>query len=219
MSKETRDLEQLIRIDGRGCFLEAMLSGLGIDKMLLNFVEYDASASQGHRQKNMISFYMDVYVAKRLSLDILSGRIAKLGSGARKKAKEDNQRYVGPVFEQLGGTPARNTSNGVPIARQLTISPGASQPWVFCAKQGPGHETAEGLIVMDEIKTTIRVPMSNEKLKELGIALGTAFDLWANLRFMPVIAAMMKMAQDRRQEAIDAKKAASAERNDELGRG
>lgn len=210
MGKNTRDPEQLYRIDGKNVFCEVMATGLGIDKVCINFVEYNTAASKGDRIKNNIGFYLPVYTAKRLSLDILSGRIASLGNLAKKKAAETGQRYAKEVFEQLGGTPSKFAKNGIPVARSFTIAPGASQPWILCAKQGPGHETKEGLIVMDKCETTIRVPTSNEFMKELAIALGTAFDIWTQLRFVPVVAPMMQKANAERQEAIDAKKAASS---------
>lgn len=210
MAKNTRDPEQLYRIDGKNVFCEVMANGLGIDKVCINFVEYNAAASRGDRIKNGIGFYMPIYTAKRLSLDILSGRIALLGKAAKKKAEEAGQKYAKAVFEQLGGTPSKFAKDGIPVARSLTITPGSAQPWILCAKQGPGHETKEGLIVMDKCEAIIRVPMSNDIMKELAVALSTAFDIWAQLRFVPVVAPMMQKANAERQAAIDAKKAESS---------
>lgn len=47
-------------------------------------------------------------------------------------------------------------------------------------------------------------------MKELAVALGTAFDIWTQLRFVPVVAPMMQEANAKRQQAIDAKKVESS---------
>ena len=65
MGKNTRDPEQLYRIDGKNVFCEVMASGLGIDKVCINFVEYNVAGQRGSRIKNSIGFYMPVYTAKR----------------------------------------------------------------------------------------------------------------------------------------------------------
>jgi len=210
MSKASRDPEQVYRIDGRNVFCEVMASGLGIDKALVNFVEYNTAAAQGQRIKGSIGFYMPVITAKRLSQDILSGRISTLGKMSREKAKQENKQYPQAVFEQLGGKSSAFNNGGPPIARSFTISPGTSKPWVLCAKEGPGHETKEGLIVMDTCQTTVRVAVDNDKLKEFAIALNTLYDVWVQLRFVPVIAPMMQAANEQRQEAVNRRKAASA---------
>lgn len=210
--KDTRDLEQVLRIDGKGCFVETMLTGLPYDKVMLGFKAYDRTASPGNRSKSDIAIFMDMYEAQRLSRDILSGRISTLGKIAKEKAKAEGKQYPSAVFENQGGTPAKRTANGVAIARVFAILPGASQPWVLAAKQGKAHETPEGLIVMDgKPDTTIRVPVSNEKLKEFALAIETVVRIWEQLRFVPVAAPMMKMAQERRQEAISKAKEAASE--------
>ena len=187
-----------------------MASGLGIDKVLINFVEYNTGSAKGQRIKNSIGFYISTFAAKRLSMDIMSGRIAKLGKLSRSKAQKENKKYSDDVYMQQGGTPSAYAKDGIPVARQFTITPGAQQPWILCARQGPGHETKEGLIVMDKCEQTIRVPLTSEKLKELAIALDTAYDIWAQLRFVPVVAPMMNAANQKRKDAVDARKAASA---------
>lgn len=210
MSKNTRDPEQVYRLDGRNVFCEVMVSGLGIDKVLINFVEYDTSNQKGQRIKNRIGFYMPMFSAKRLSIDILSGRIAAMGKISRKNAKEAGKKYADIVYEQLGGTPSIYAANNVPIARSMTIGPGSAQPWVLTATQGPGHETKEGLIVMDKCEQVVRIPMTSDKLKELAIAIDTTYNVWVQLRFVPIVAPMMHAANEERKQAVDAAKAASA---------
>lgn len=211
MSKDERDLEQVFRIDSGNSFVEVMLTGLPYDKLLLNFKQYDKTQAAGNRTTGEIGIFMGIYEAQRLSRDIMSGRIATLGKMEIDKAKKANLKYAGAVFTSQGGTSARRRPDGIAIARVFTLSPGARQPWVLCAKQGKAHETPEGLIVMDgQPEVTIRVALSNEKLKELALSIETVVRTWEQLRFVPVAAPMMRIAQERRQEAIDKAKAASS---------
>lgn len=208
--RETRDLEQVLRLDGRGCFVEIMLSGLPFDRVLLNFCQYDPSQIAGARQTGSVGIFLDIYDAQVLAGDILSGKISALGKKSKAKAAAAGSKYPDKVYESLGGTPAKRAPNGVAVGRVFQILPGASQPWILCAKQGPGHETKEGLIVLDKPETTIRVPMSNVNLKKVAYALQTCGRVWEINRFVPVIKPAMQQAQARRQEAIDQVKAASA---------
>lgn len=209
--KDNRDLEQVLRIDGKNCFLEVMLSGLGFDKVLLNFKQYDANLPSGQRSKGDIGIFMGIYEAELFARDVMSGRIPKMGAKALKVAKDTGKQYADVIYMSQGGTPAKNRPDGIAIARVMELSPGTRQPWVLCAKQGKAHETPEGLIVMNGAPdTTIRVPMVNDKLKTLALAIETVVRVWEQLRFIPVAAPMMKAAQDRRQEVLDKVKAEAA---------
>lgn len=209
-SKDARSLEQVYRADGVGCFIELMLNGLPYDKVLLNFCQYDKNAAKGQRSKGDIGIFLDVYGAQVLSRDIMSGRIATLGQMERAQAQKDGRKYPNAMYTNQGGTSAwRN--GGTAIARVFEITPGVSQPWVLCAKQGKAHETPEGLIVMDgKPDTIIRVPVSNSKIKEFALAIETIVRVWEQLRFIPVAAPMMDMAMERRKEAIDRAKSDAA---------
>lgn len=208
--KNTRDAEQILRVDGRGTFLEVTTQGLPIDKVYFGFVQYDKNAAKGQRMSGSIGIYMNVLEAQVLSRDILSGRIPKLGMIELKRIKENNIKYASPVFSKQGGTPAAS-NNGQAIARHFEITPGSNQPWILCAKQGKAHETKEGLIVMDGTPdVTVRVPLSNDKLKEFALAIEAAVQTWIQLRFVPATAEAMRVAAEKRNEAISKAKEDSA---------
>ena len=210
LMKDNRDLAQVYRIDGRNCFCEIMLDGLPYDKVLLNFKSYDLSKAEGTRTVADNSIFMDIYTAEVFARDILSGRMATLAKIARKKAKDAGSKYPEAVFENLGGTPAKRRPDGIALARVLNLVPGVAQPWILCAKQGPGHETKEGLIVMDKQEQLVRVPVaSDQKLKEIALSVERVTRLWEQYRFGPVVAPMMETARKRREEAIAQSKAAS----------
>lgn len=71
--KETRSAEQVYRTDGRNTFLEITTYGLSLDKVHIQFIEYDKNAPKGKRQKSSIGIYMNTFEAQVLSRDIMSG--------------------------------------------------------------------------------------------------------------------------------------------------
>ena len=211
--KDSNSLEQVYRLDARAAFAEVMLTGLPYDKAMINFVNYNASAQAGQRSTGEVAIWINIYEAQRLARDILSGRVAKLGAKAKKAAADAGKKYPDAVFTSIGGTGSKRAGDQGIVAREFTISPGSSQPWVLCAKQGKAHETDRGLIVMDgPPQTTVRIACSDAKLKEFALAIETVERIWEQLRFIPAASELMRVANDRRQAAIDAAKAAAAER-------
>lgn len=208
--RNTRDAEQVLRIDGRGAFVEVTTSGLPIDKIYFGFVQYNKSAEKGSRTSGNIKIYMNILEAQVLARDIMSGRLAGLKMKELKRMQKAGEKYANPVYSKQGGTPAAS-NNRQAIARLFEITPGSSQPWILCAKQGKAHETSEGLIVMEgKPETTIRVPCSDIALKQLALAIEAAVMTWVQLRFVPAAAPAMQVAAEKRKEAIDKAKADSA---------
>lgn len=210
--RNTRDAEQVLRLDGRGVFVEVTTNGLPIDKAFFGFVQYNKNAEKGSRTSGSINIYMNVLEAQVLARDIMSGRLATLKKIELKRMKEKNEKYARPVYSKQGGTPAAS-NNGQAIARLFEITPGSSQPWILCAKQGKAHETQEGLIVMDgNPETVIRVPCSDIALKQFALAIEAVVQTWIQLRFVPATAPAMQVAAEKRTEAINKEKADSAYR-------
>lgn len=202
--KDNRSLEQVWRADSSDSFIEVMLTGLIYDKVLINFCHYDVSKDKNQRMIGSIGIFMDIYEAQRLARDILSGRICALGSAAKKQAEKNNSKYAPNIFSISGGTSANRRPDGKAVARTFSIAPGSKYPWVLCAMQGEGEEVGSGLIKMKgKADVIIRVPLSNEKLKELALAIETVERIWEQSRFMPVVQEMMTEALARKQAVID----------------
>ena len=210
-------LTQFLRLDGKNCFVEVMLNALPIDKVQINFVAYNANAAKGNRETGNISIYMGIHEARVLAGDILSGRLAadgkkKAAEAAAKSAETGKRCYPEPSFISLGGTPGKNTPDGKPISRQFRIAKGAAQPWVIEAMSGPGKTIGSGLIAPDGLpKTTIRVGLRDEQLKQLAFAFQTLYDLWARTKFAPVLEPMM--AEVRAKTEADLQRISGAAEN------
>ena len=208
--KDSRELEQVFRCDGANCFMEIMLTGLTYDKVLINFTQYDVSQPKNQRITGNVGIFMDMFEAQRLARDIMSGRICALGEKAKEIAKKNNKQYAQNIFESSGGTSAANRPDGRAVARSFSIAPGARQPWILCARQGAGEEIGSGLIKMaGKPDVTIRVPVTNEKLKEFALAIEAVVGIWTRMRFDPVAKPIMETALERRMEAIEKAKANS----------
>lgn len=210
--KDSRDLKQIYRADGKGCFMEVTGEGLPLDKVHIRFLQYNVGASKGSRMKQSIDFFINPFAAGVLCQDILSGRLAAMAKKELAKTKAEGRKYANSIYMKQGGTSSKNSATGTPTAKTFEITPGSAQPWILVAKQGPGHETPQGLIVMDKAEATIRVPMTNDVIKEFALALDTTRRLWEQLRYVPVLAESMKMAEDRRREAIEKAKEEHAQK-------
>lgn len=208
--KNARDKEQILRIDGKSSFLEVTTYGLSFDKVHFGFIQYDKTAEKGQRTSGKIGVYINILEAQVLARDIMSGRMSTLKKIEMKRMKDAGEKYANPIYLKQGGKSAAS-NNGQAIARHFELTPGSSQPWILCAKQGKAYETPEGLIVMDgKPETVIRVPCTDIALKQFALAIEAAVHTWIQLRFIPVAAPAMQVAMEKRQEAIDEAKAASA---------
>lgn len=179
---------QIYRLDGRNVFVEILKSAFAIGKVQINFIEYDPK--QGNKQIKKIDCYMDIPKFLAFSHDVLSGRMSKLGKQevedtldkikiAKESNKETKYIYSKDIFSDMGGVSSQKIEKGnrkfnfdVPtgssVSRILYLTPGAKVPWVLSGQLGLGKENETGLIVpQGNPKELIRVPMDNEKLKEL----------------------------------------------------
>ncbi len=195
--------DQVHRIDGKDCFLEVLCGFASIDKVGVQFVSYDKNKPKGSRETDNITIYLDMFEAMVLAGDILSGKLAALSQMKRKEAADAGKKYPDMVYQKLGGTSAKNSETHVAISRQFQIFPGNQKPWVMTALSGPGKETETGLIAPDGYPTsTIRIPMDDQKIKEFAYALQTVVNVWANVKFSPVIAPRIQERRERDDEAI-----------------
>lgn len=182
--------EQVCRIDGRGCFMELLTIGLGFDKVAMNFISYDTSASKGSRVSSSIMVFLTIHDAEVLADSILNGQMSKKGEQAKRLAAEKGYKYAREVFCSMAGTPAGKAArtDGAALSRQLKLTPGAKQPWVLSAESGPGREEGTGIIapayVGGKPECIIRIPLSNDMLKSLALSIRNLVNLWYEAKFL-----------------------------------
>ncbi len=188
MSNE-KNPKQIIRVDGKNCFIEVLSNSFNIGKVLLNFKEYDNSKQEGQKFIKEISIYIDIDKFLLLGNDIVSGKIAKLAE--LEKAK--GAKYPKEVYTDMGGTNAINIEKqdknriekgkrtvsemynipkGKCLSRQFKILPGNKYPFMLVAECGIGEESSTGLIVPKygtKPEQKIMIPFNADDIKRFAL--------------------------------------------------
>lgn len=197
-----KNFNQIIRIDGKNCFVEFMDNAFEIEKVLINFVSYNEKSK---KQTAIIPFYLDFSDLLVLSSDVLSGRLAALAK------KEKEGKYPKSVYTQQGGVSAQNLEkrgqkreDGSSLARQLKIIPGQKYPFMFQGEQGKGEEADNGLIVArygSKPEQKVMVPMQSDDLKKVVLMVQAKINAFFSAQYV-----YMRKTEFNRQLADEAKK-------------
>jgi len=175
MTKSTKP-NQIIRIDGKNLFLEILNSSFEIDRVHLNFVQYDQAQATGSRIVANIPIYLEFAEFLALSEDVIMGFLqAKAAAIAAESAA--TKQYPKPAFIAMGGTSAKvlakrgqARADGMSESRQFKITSGTKYPFLLTAESGAGKEDERGLIVPAfgaKPDKRILLGMSAEDLKSL----------------------------------------------------
>ena len=148
MSKD-RNLNQIIRKDARGCFVESLNDVFSIGKAHLAFVAYDLHSPAGQRQTDNIHIYLDI--AELLELCRKAGVRGAAPSGAGQKAGRGQKALCTSAWaapprkrlRQLG----KPRADGMSLSRVFQLLPGSRSDFLLVADSGPGERDAKGLIV------------------------------------------------------------------------
>ena len=140
MARKEKNPNQIIRIDGNKCFLEALKSSFEIDKVLLNFIQYDVNKPQGSKFTSQIQIYLSFKDFESLYYEtIFSGSlIRQINQLFNDPSKKEWEKQV--ILSRGGSKKDNNTIE----ARQLKIFKGRKKPIVLRAEIGKGKENAMG---------------------------------------------------------------------------
>lgn len=145
---EIQKNETIFSINTKDKFLKVK-GAFGIGKIQCSFVQFDKTKEHGDQIVAQADFYLSIEEAKYLAFAILSDKIPK----AIAKAKSSENKFPEAIWKSQGGISAEACRNrqtrtdGMALARVMSILPGSKFPYVFKIEQGPGKETEEGLIV------------------------------------------------------------------------
>lgn len=147
MNKE-RNANQIIRKDGKGCFVESLNDAFSIGRCHLAFAAYDLNRPAGERQTNLVQIYLDCGELLELCRKAESGEL--LLRLQDKKQKGDKT----PLYQCMGGTSAeklrrigRPRPDGKSLSRIFQLLPGNKSDFLLVADSGPGETDEKGLIV------------------------------------------------------------------------
>lgn len=181
-NNDERNQSQIIRIDGRNCFVEVKNDSFEFGKMHLEFATYDVKLPAGQRQTNHVHIYVSMEDWLALCCEAASGsllyqaRQCKGGSGS------------GPLYECLGGTSAKklahygkSRADNKSLSRIMKILSAEKADFLLIADSGPGEENATGLIVPKWGKTPenhIAISMSARTLTGMLHIAKSHYDAW-----------------------------------------
>lgn len=182
-----RNPAQIIRKDGKNCFVESLCDSFGIDKMHLVFVNYDTSAEKGSRQTARIDIFVDAAEwlawANEASMHFTLKELDK--------AKAANS-YT-PVLQTMGGVSAealkkrgQERPDGKSLSRIMTVGWGKKLPVIMIAKCGPGEQDEKGLIVPkfgNSPEQQVMIPLAYNDYLQILLATKAHYDAYLAYRY------------------------------------
>lgn len=178
---------QITRVDGKNTFLEVMRDAFTIQKVHINFIEYDPN--KNNQQTKKIETYIDFDKFLFLIESILKGGLVAKAKAENallqeriNKALQEKQDtkyiYAKEVFVDMGGISSKSLPRkieawkkkhpdkpmfnfeipqGKCISRQFKITPGMKKPWVLSGEQGIGDDNNKTGLI-------VPVPTGNDKM-------------------------------------------------------
>jgi len=179
--KNNQNESQIIRKDGKGCFVEVKNDCFALGKIHLQFIKYDMSRPSGDRYTDNINIYIDIAEFLVLAHEAVSGILY----AKAEKFKDDNNKA--PLFQSMGGTSAKRLKqlnqarpDGKSLSRVFSISQ-SNIGYFFSASSGPGEEDVKGLIVPkfgNNPENRVSVPISHTDVNEIMLITKTHYEAW-----------------------------------------
>lgn len=180
-NKPTYRDTQIIRKDARNCFVETKSDCFNIDKVVMNFVTYDASKPEGNRATNSVSVFIPVDDMLLMCAQISGGSLEK--TVAEKRSKNDSK----PIYQHLGGKNADKAKrvDKMSLSRNVSLTVG-TRALFLTAEEGPGEVSGTGIIVPKYTKPEQRVSVSIsfDDFARLMLTTKTHYDAWLAAKYM-----------------------------------
>ena len=183
---------QIIRKDGRKCFIESLSDAFDIGKAHFVFAAYDLSKPAGARQTDNINIYIDMAEILELCRKMESGEMRQI----IRSRKDKNDKT--PIQQWLGGTSAdrlrqygRPREDGMSLSRVAKLICGDKADFLFVADSGPGEQDEKGLIV-----PRFQGKGENHVVLSLSWADLSEFLLMTKMHFMAYLAAVYMRQND-----------------------
>ena len=185
--RDERNAAQIIRVDGRNCFVELKNDSFAIGKVHMEFAQYDTARPEGQRFTNHVHIYLDIAEFLTLAHEAQCGSLHM----RMKKAKETGESK--PLYESLGGTPAETLkqqgkarADGMSLSRCMKLFAGSKADYLLCAESGAGERDAKGLIVPRygaKPEQRVSVPLSWRDFNKLTLITQAHIQAWLASRY------------------------------------
>ena len=179
---------QIVRKDGRNCFVESLSDAFNIGKVHLVFASYDLNKPAGERQTDIIPIYVDVAEWLELARKFESGEMRRV----LKSKKEAGDKT--PIKEWLGGTAAarlqqfnKARSDGMSLSRTAKMLCGNKTDFLLVADSGPGEENEKGLIVPrfgGKPENHVAISLSWDAMSELVLITKAHYEAWLTAQYV-----------------------------------
>ena len=135
MARKEDNPNQIVRIDGNKCFMEALKNAFEIKKVQMNFYQYDVNRPKGDRYTAEIPIYIDFKDFDSIFYEIMIGG-SKIKEMNRLAADPNKKQWEKQLIIYRGGF----EKDGQIKARQLKIFKGMKKPIVLRAEIGKGQK-------------------------------------------------------------------------------
>ena len=194
MARE-KNINQIVRKDAKNCFVEVMSSAFEIEKVLLNFYNYNMNMPANSRLSAGISVYLGFDEFYRICWDAtVNYRLDRALDNSITKMRETGAKYPEPITLYMGGKPANDLNaagkarpDGMSLSRQMQIVAGTKYPIILQALSGPGKLSDKGLIVPQynyaNAEETVKIPLTREGFEELLLITKAHMDAYIAARY------------------------------------
>lgn len=179
---------QIIRKDGRNCFVECTSKGFPLQKVHLFFATYDLHLPQGQRQTNRISIYIPIEEFLELTVNATNGNLMW------RYNEQIQQNDTGPLYERLGGTSAAKLADyhasrpdGAAVSRCVQLVRGKKKDFLLNAYSGRGREGKTGLIIPDfggNPEQKVSIALSWSELVQMLLMVKTHYQAWLTAQYL-----------------------------------
>ena len=184
MKNNEKNPNQIIRKDGRDCFVEVLNDSFEIGKIHMRFIKYDTSRPSGSRSTNQVDIYIDasefLVLAHEALFGILYNKVVQ--------AAAENK----PGFRVMGGTSVKRLAardkartDGKSLSRIFDITQ-SNKGYFLTAKSGPGEEDAKGLIVPkfgNNPENSVSVPIAPNDFNEMVLITKEHYNAWLTTQY------------------------------------
>lgn len=185
---DERNSTQIIRKDGKNCFLEVKSDAFPIGKVHMQFVTYNTNLPQGKRCTNNVHIYIRIEEFVSLAQEASSGILHQRMS----KYKQDKNKE--PLYQCIGGTSAerlkemgQERSDGKSLSRVAKLIYAEKNDYLFIADSGPGETNAKGLIVPrfgKEPENHVAISLSWRQLNEILFITQINYQAWLSAQYI-----------------------------------
>ena len=190
---EERNENQIIRKDGRNCFVEVLKDGFEYGRIHMNFAAYDTTKPAGQRQTDTINIYIPADEFLELCRKLDCGELRRMQQ-IRQKEQSNT-----PIYQCLGGTSAQKLErlghareDGMSLSRTMQLVAGKKTDFLFIANSGPGEAGAKGLIVPrfgNQPENHVAIGMSHDALSGMLLAARSHYQAWLTAGYLMKAAA------------------------------